>query len=365
MRKNIVIDCDPGHDDAIALLLLGNKDKFNLLGVSCAAGNQTVDKTSRNAINICEYLGIDVPIAKGAEVGLVQKSMTCPEVHGESGLDGFTFPEYKKQLDNRPGAQLIIDSVMNNEDVTVITTGAMTNLALAIRLEPKIIHRIKEIIFMGGSVDNGNVSPAAEFNILVDPEAAHIVLTSGVPIKMVGLNVIRLEPKIIHRIKEIIFMGGSVDNGNVSPAAEFNILVDPEAAHIVLTSGVPIKMVGLNVTRMVRVDELLIERMNNINNKASKLFCDLMKVFLKNQQSTFGIKAAPLHDPVTVASLIDEECVTFKPMNVEIDLSHGTSYGRTNCDVFDYLHREHNCLVAVDINQEKFWKIIEEGLRYY
>ena len=307
MRKNIVIDCDPGHDDAIALLLLGNKDKFNLLGVSCAAGNQTVDKTSRNAINICEYLDIDVPIAKGAEVGLVQKSMTCPEVHGESGLDGFTFPEYKKQLDNRPGAQLIIDSVMNNEDVTVITTGAMTNLALAIRLEPKIIHRIKEIIFMGGSVDNGNVSPAAEFNILVDPEAAHIVLTSGVPIKMVGLN----------------------------------------------------------VTRMVRVDELLIERMNNINNKASKLFCDLMKVFLKNQQSTFGIKAAPLHDPVTVASLIDEECVTFKPMNVEIDLSHGTSYGRTNCDVFDYLHREHNCLVAVDINQEKFWKIIEEGLRYY
>ena len=307
MRKNIVIDCDPGHDDAIALLLLGNKDKFNLLGVSCAAGNQTVDKTSRNAINICEYLDIDVPIAKGAEVGLVQKSMTCPEVHGESGLDGFTFPEYKKQLDNRPGSQLIIDSVMNNEDVTVITTGAMTNLALAIRLEPKIIHRIKEIIFMGGSVDNGNVSPAAEFNILVDPEAAHIVLTSGVPIKMVGLN----------------------------------------------------------VTRMVRVDELLIERMNNINNKASKLFCDLMKVFLKNQQSTFGIKAAPLHDPVTVASLIDEECVTFKPMNVEIDLSHGTSYGRTNCDVFDYLHREHNCLVAVDINQEKFWKIIEEGLRYY
>ena len=307
MRKNIVIDCDPGHDDAIALLLLGNKDKFNLLGVSCAAGNQTVDKTSRNAINICEYLGIDVPIAKGAEIGLVQKSMTCPEVHGESGLDGFTFPEYKKQLDNRPGSQLIIDSVMNNEDVTVITTGAMTNLALAIRLEPKIIHRIKEIIFMGGSVDNGNVSPAAEFNILVDPESAHIVLTSGVPIKMVGLN----------------------------------------------------------VTRMVRVDELLIERMNNINNKASKLFCDLMKVFLKNQQSTFGIKAAPLHDPVTVASLIDEECVPFKQMNVEIDLSHGTSYGRTNCDVFDYLHREHNCLVAVDINQEKFWKIIEEGLRYY
>ena len=307
MRKKIVIDCDPGHDDAIALLLLGNKDKFNLLGVSCAAGNQTVDKTSRNAINICEYLDIDVPIAKGAEVGLVQKSMICAEVHGESGLDGFTFPEYKKQLDNRPGAQLIIDSVMNNEDVTVITTGAMTNLALAIRLEPKIIHRIKEIIFMGGSVDNGNVSPAAEFNILGDPEAAHIVLTSGVPIKMVGLN----------------------------------------------------------VTRMVRVDELLIERMNNINNKASKLFCDLMKVFLKNQQSTFGIKAAPLHDPVTVASLIDEECVTFKPMNVEIDLSHGTSYGRTNCDVFDYLHREHNCLVAVDINQEKFWKIIEEGLRYY
>lgn len=307
MKRNIVIDCDPGHDDAVALMLLGNKDKFNLLGVSCAAGNQTVDKTSRNAINICEYLGIDVPIAKGSLVGLVQRSMICPEVHGESGLDGFTFPKYEKQLDKRPGAQLIIDCLMNNDDVTVITTGAMTNLALAMRLEPKIIQRIKEIVFMGGSTDNGNVSPAAEFNILVDPEAAHIVLTSGVPIKMVGLN----------------------------------------------------------VTRMVRVDEALIERMRKVNNKASVLFCDLMKVYLENQQKTFGIKAAPLHDPVTVASLLDEECVTYQPMNVEIDLSHGSSYGRTNCDVFDYLHREHNCLVAVDINQDKFWNIIEEGLKYY
>lgn len=307
MRRNIVLDCDPGHDDAVAILLAGNSEKINLLGISVASGNQTIEKTSLNTLNICRYLNINVPIAIGSERPIVQKSMICPEVHGESGLDGFTFPEYEKTFDSRKGAQLIIDCVMNNDDVTVVTTGPMTNLGLAMRLEPKIIHRIKEVIFMGGSIDHGNVSPAAEFNILVDPEAAYIVLTSGVPVKMVGLN----------------------------------------------------------VTRQVCVTDEVIERMSKIKNHASDLFCQLMRVFLDNQKTTFGVTAAPLHDPVTIASILDDECVTFKPMNVEIDISHGCSYGRTNCDVFDYLHKEHNCEVAVAINQDRFWNIIEEGIKGY
>ena len=112
--------------------------------------------------------------------------MICEEVHGKSGLDGFDFPKYEDKFDSRNGASLIVDLLLKNEGVTVVTTGPMTNLALALRLKPEIVHHIKEIIFMGGSVDNGNVSPAAEFNILVDAEAAHIALHSGVPIKMIG-----------------------------------------------------------------------------------------------------------------------------------------------------------------------------------
>lgn len=307
MRKNIVLDCDPGHDDAFAILLAGKNPNINLLGISVVAGNQTLEKTGLNAKNIVNYLGIDVPVALGSALPLVQHSMICPQVHGETGLDGFAFPKYNTSFDKRSGAQLIIDCVMNNDDVTVVTTGPMTNLALAMRLEPRIISRIKEVIFMGGSIDYGNVSPAAEFNILVDPEAAYIVVDSGVPLRMVGLN----------------------------------------------------------VTRKVCVTDEIIQKMRKINNSASKMYADLMQVFLDNQKKTFGVTKAPLHDPVTIASLIDDNLVTYKLLNLTIDISHGPSYGRTNVDVFDYLHEKHNCLVAIDINQERFWEIILEGLKAY
>lgn len=307
MKRNIVLDCDPGHDDAVAIMLIGKNQNFNLLGISVASGNQTLEKTALNTWNVCEYLGIDVPIALGCERPLIQNPMICPKVHGESGLDGFTFPHYEKKYSPLKGAELIIDCVMKNSDVTVVTTGPMTNLALAMRLEPKIIKRIKEVIFMGGSTDNGNVSPAAEFNILVDPEAASIVINSGVSLKMIGLN----------------------------------------------------------VTRKVLLDDAIIQRFSKIKNKAGILFHDLMRVFLDNQRKTFGIDAAPLHDPVTIASLMDDTLVAYKNMNVQIDLSHGSSYGRTNCDVFDYLGQNHNCLVAMDIDEAKFWDILEKSLEAY
>lgn len=307
MRKNIILDCDPGHDDAIAILLSGLKDYFNLLGISVVAGNQTIEKTARNALNVATYLGIDVPIAIGCEFPMVRERVICAAIHGESGLDGFEFPKYEKKFDQRHGSQLIIDSIMNNEDVTVIATGPLTNVAMAMKLEPKIIRRIKEVVIMGGSVDNGNTSPAAEFNIMCDPEAAHVVFTSGAKVKMVGLN----------------------------------------------------------VTRKVLVTDEVISRMEKINNKASDMFVKLMKVFNENQRKTFGVEAGPLHDPATVASLIDESLIKYQHMNVVIDISHGPSYGRTNCDVFDYLHAPHNAFVAMDIDVNKYWDIIEKGIKSY
>ena len=307
MKKNIILDCDPGHDDAIAILLAGSNPNINLLGISVAAGNQTIEKTAKNAANVANYLGINVPIAIGSELPLVRERIICSEVHGETGLDGFDFPKYNMQYDKRKGAQLIIDSVMNNDDVTIVATGPLTNIALALRMEPKLLKKTKEIVIMGGSIDHGNTSPAAEFNIMCDPEAAHIVFTSGIPLKMVGLN----------------------------------------------------------VTRKILVTEEVIQRMEKINNKVSDMFVKLMRVFNENQRKTFGLEAGPLHDPATIASLIDEKVIKFQSMNVTIDISHGPSYGRTNCDVFDYLHQPHNADVAMDIDVKRYWDIIETEIKRY
>ena len=307
MKRNIILDCDPGHDDAVAILLAGSSDKINLLGISVVAGNQTIEKTARNALNVATYLGIDVPIAIGCEFPMVRERVICAAIHGESGLDGFDFPKYNKQFDKRHGVQLIIDTVMNNDKVTVVATGPLTNVAMALKMEP----RLKE------------------------------------------------------RIDEIILMGGSVDNGNTSPAAEFNIMCDPEAAHVVFSSGIKVKMIGLNVTRKVIVTEEVIKRMEKINNSASDMFTKLMRVFNENQRKTFGVVAGPLHDPATVASLIDESLIKYQHMNVVIDISHGPSYGRTNCDIFDYLKAPHNAYVAMDIDVNKYWDIVEQGIRNY
>ena len=303
-KQKIILDCDPGHDDAIAILLAIASPEIDLLGITVAAGNQTIEKTSQNALNVARFLGSDVPIAIGCPLPIVRDRIICSEVHGESGLDGYVFPEYKKDFDKRHACQLMIDLIMTNDGVTVVTCGPMTNLAMAMRLEPRIVSHIKKVVLMGGSIDHGNTSPAAEFNIMCDAEAAHIVFTSGVDIYMCGLN----------------------------------------------------------VTRKVLVYDSIIRRIEKINNPVSDMFVQLMEVFNKNQRETFGLEAGPLHDPVTIVSLLDESVVKFEKMNVTIDINHGPSYGRTNCDVFDYLHQPKNAYVAMDIDVDKYWNIIETAI---
>lgn len=306
-KQKIILDCDPGHDDAIAILLAVASPSIDLLGISVVAGNQTIEKTAQNALNVARFLNSNVPIAIGCSLPIIRDRIICSEVHGESGLDGFTFPKYEKNFDKRHACQMMIDLIMANDDMVVVTTGPMTNLAMAMRLEPKIVKRIKKVVLMGGSIDNGNTSPAAEFNIMCDAEAAHIVFNSGVDVYMCGLN----------------------------------------------------------ITRKVLVRDEIVNRMGQINNRISDMFVKLMEVFNENQRKTFGIEAGPLHDPVTIVSLIDESVVTFKKMNVVIDINHGSSYGRTNCDVFDYLHAPKNAYVAIDVDVNKYWNIIEKAIRSF
>lgn len=306
-KQKIILDCDPGHDDAIAIMLAGSAPSLEILGITVEAGNQTLEKTGNNTLNLVQYLGLDVPVALGSGKPLKRSPMTCAEIHGETGLDGFPFSPLKIKYHQQNAVELMKSLLDKNEDVTLVPTGPLTNIA----------------------------------ELLIN------------------------YPEVKKHIKSIVLMGGSIGFGNVSPAAEFNILCDPEAADIVFNSGLDVYMLGLDVTRKALVLPDVMERMSKIDNKAGKLFIDLMKVFNENQLKIFGHSGAPLHDSATIISLLNPNVFTFKKMNVVIDVTGGPSYGRTNCDQYDYLHQPHNAYVAIDMNVNEYWNEVEKGLKRY
>jgi ribosylpyrimidine nucleosidase len=308
-KKKIILDCDPGHDDAIAIMLAGNNDKIDLLGITIVAGNQTLEKTTVNALNVCQKLDIDVPVYAGCPGPMIRdKQVISSEIHGETGLDGPIFDPLTKKMEEQHAVDFISESLINSDgDITYVSTGPLTNLAMAMRLNPAIVEKIDEIVIMGGSYQLGNVTPAAEFNILADADAAHVVFTSGI-------NVV---------------------------------------------------MVGLDVTRKVLCFPSIVERMKKHNTAAATLFADLMKFFNMSQKEVFGWDGGPLHDPVTIAYLIDPSVLETKPVFTQIDIRSTQSYGRTNCDFFNISEEEKNSDIAVDIDVEKFWDIIESAIIGY
>lgn len=307
-KTKIILDCDPGHDDAVAILLAAKSPAIELLGITVVAGNQTLEKTVCNALRVTQWLDVDVPVFGGCGQPMIREKMTAGDIHGESGLDGPVFPPLDRQAQKMHAVEYIIRTLRDSDgEITMVTTGPMTNLAMAMRMEPRIVSKIRRIVLMGGSYTNGNVTPAAEFNIVADADAAHVCFSSGVPITMVGLD----------------------------------------------------------VTRKVLCYPAVVERMALVNNRASRLFVDLMRHFCRAQKEVFGWEGGPLHDPVTIAALIDPTVLTTKAMNVQVDIRSVQSYGRTNCDYFGYLHLPATADVAVDIDVEKFWDIVEQGIRNY
>jgi ribosylpyrimidine nucleosidase len=308
-KRKIIMDCDPGHDDAVAILMAARHPKFDLLGITTVNGNDTLEKVTRNTLNVCQYLGIDVPVCKGMSVPMVRSSAHQESyVHGESGLDGPVFVPLTRSLDSRRAIDFLIETLMNsNGDITLVPTGPLTNVAMAMRIEPRIVEKIQEIVLMGGSYQHGNVTPAAEFNIYSDAEAAHIVFSCGRPLVMMGLD----------------------------------------------------------VTRQALCYPHIVDRMEQVGNKASRLFTDIMRFFNQSQKRVFGWDGAPLHDPTTIAYLIDPACIETKEMYTEIDYRSAQSYGRTNCDIFHLSNKKPNSKVAMKLDAEKFWNIVEECLRNY
>jgi purine nucleosidase len=172
--EKIILDCDPGHDDAIAILLAAGNPKIDLLGITTVSGNHNVDNTTRNALATCTAYGIKVPVAKGSPGPLIGDQVLAIEIHGETGLDGPVLPPASFELDKRHAVDFIIDTVMAHEPktVTLVPVGPYTNIALAARKDPRIIGRVKRVVAMGGAYTRGNITPAAEFNVYADPEAA-------------------------------------------------------------------------------------------------------------------------------------------------------------------------------------------------
>lgn len=190
MPRKIILDCDPGHDDAMAILLAYGNPEVELAAITTVAGNQTLDKTSLNARRVCTVAGIhDVPIAAGCDRPLLRQLVTAPHIHGDSGLDGPAWSEPTVPLADIHAVELIVDKLMASDgDLTLVPVGPLTNIAMAMRREPRIVERVREVVLMGGSYTRGNHTPAAEFNILVDPEAAAMVFEADWPVTMVGLD---------------------------------------------------------------------------------------------------------------------------------------------------------------------------------
>lgn len=244
--QRIILDCDPGHDDAIAILLAARAPGLKLEAVTTVAGNQTLAKTSLNARKVCTLAGIrDVPIAAGMDRPLVREQHVAAEIHGASGLDGPELPEPDVPLAPIHAVDLIIERLLASDgDIILVATGPLTNLATAIRREPRIVPKIRRISLMGGSIGLGNWTPAAEFNIYVDPEAAHVVFTCGAPVTMIGLDV----------------------------------------THTALA------------TTEVR------ERIRALGSPVAHLTDDLLDFFAETYRRVFDFDAPPLHDPCAVAA---------------------------------------------------------------
>ncbi len=189
--KKIIIDCDPGHDDAVAICLAAAyKDMLSIEGITTVGGNQTIDKVTNNALKVVELLGEDVKVIKGAEGPLIRKLKPAPEAHGSSGMDGPELPDPEKKVEKEFAVEYIASILRSTEEkITLVAIGPLTNIALVIKSFPGLVGKIEEISLMGGGLSKGNITSEAEFNFYIDPEAAKIVFESGIPITMSGLDV--------------------------------------------------------------------------------------------------------------------------------------------------------------------------------
>ncbi len=302
-RIPVILDGDTGHDDAIAWMLAKASPMLEIRAVTSVCGNQTIEKTTYNALRICTLLGIDCPIAMGKPSPLLAKPMNAPSVHGQSGLDGPKLPEPAMELSALRSVELMAKVLRESErPVTIVSTGPQTNVAALLLAHPELKSKIGQISLMGGGIAHGNWTPAAEFNILVDPEAAKVVFESGIPIIMSGLDV--TEQALIYR-------------------GDF-------------------------------------ERVRAVGNPVARVVADWLEFFYEFHRK-LGYPGAPLHDPVAVVSLIRPELLISKALCVEVETKGEHCRGAT----VGHDRKASNARVNLGIDRDGFADLLVEAVRSY
>jgi inosine-uridine nucleoside N-ribohydrolase len=303
MSTPIVIDCDPGHDDAIAILLALASPEVEVRGITTVAGNQTLDKTTRNALKVLELAGrTDIPVAAGADAPLKRPLRVAANVHGESGLDGPELPEPTTKVVDAHAADFLAELI--EPGVVLVPVGPLTNVALLLQRHPEVRDRLDRIVWMGGAIAEGNTTPAAEFNAFVDPEAAAIVFGSGIPVTMIGLDVTH----------KALFTRAHADR-----------LRDAGAA--------------------------------------GRAVAELSDFFQRFHESRYAFDGSPIHDALAVAHVIDPTLVTTVNCNIAIETASDYCDGRTVVDRWLVLEdAPRNGHAGVDVDADRFLELLVERI---
>ncbi|MDZ5449110.1 nucleoside hydrolase [Labrys sp. ZIDIC5] len=308
MSRSIIIDTDPGQDDALALLLALGSPELEVLGITTVAGNVPLALTSRNARVVCELAGrSDITVCAGADRPLLRPLVTAEHVHGKTGLDGADLPEPTMPLSQRHGVDFIVETLMTRPSgtITLCPLGPLTNIALALLREPRIAPRIKEIVLMGG---------------------------------------------------------GCFEGGNMTPAAEFNIFVDPHAAKAVFASGVPITMAPLDVTHKALTTRPRVDRIRKIGTRVSDAAVGWLDFFERFDVQKYGSEGGPLHDPCVIAWLLKPDLFTGRSCNVEIETESQLTQGMTVIDWWGVTDRPKNAFVLGGIDAEGYFDLIAQAI---
>ncbi|HNP62857.1 MAG TPA: nucleoside hydrolase [Woeseiaceae bacterium] len=307
--RPIIIDCDPGQDDAVALFLaMSSPDELEVLGITAVAGNVPLRLTERNARVMCDVAGRrDIQVFAGAEKPLIREAISAEYIHGETGIDGMDVFDPVTPLQSQHAVDFLLETVGNAApaSITLVPTGPLTNIAAAIIADPQIIENINEIVLMGGAMREG---------------------------------------------------------GNRTPSAEFNILADPHAADIVFSCGRPLTVMGLDVTHKVLSTPERVERIANIDNAVAAATAGMLSFFHRYDTEKYESPGPPLHDPCTVAYLLRPDLFCTKRCNIEIETESELTMGHTAVDFWHVTDRPRNANWVFDVDANGFYELLTERL---
>ena len=308
-KRKLIIDCDPGQDDAVMLLLaLACPDEFDILGITTVAGNVPLDLTQRNARIMCELAGrTDVPVFAGCDKPMRHELITAENVHGKTGIDGVDIYEPAMPLQDQHAVEFIIETLLGADDnsITLVPTGPLTNIGQAISQQPDILNKVRDIVLMGGAMREA---------------------------------------------------------GNTTPSAEFNILEDPDAAQIVMHCGRPLTIVPLDVTHQALVSRKRIEQIRALNTPVGTAVVGMMEFFNRFDSEKYGSDGAPLHDPCTIAYLLKPELFKGKKCNVEVETGSRLTRGHTAVDFWGVTDRVRNANWLYKVDADGFFALLIERL---